>query len=379
MEISGKWLFKELDNIEYQGILYLTNNSIKLVVEDMPINTFVYPVRFSIVTGKTIDGLFTLVDVVYRGNFRHNNKTKLSHKTLYPNEILRGKLFESQSELSFRTFKFEIDGLKEWFNLKNIEEKEENSILKITYTKPKSTRFILRNLGTISFDFEESSFFEKDEYNTIYQLKQFVTTSLIALQDDDYKSSLALMKKIVQFFCLIFGKETHVHRQYFFDEINNRDLIFFSDSKDIEYQFNDRIQFSITYSDIKNQFDEILNNFLSLYESLSPTLNIWINFLINDKLNYDNSFILTCQALEAWHRRFFEENESYQSGEFNSYNGRRSPKFKTRIKKLLEYSESNFGKNIFESEGMDYSDISEKITKTRDHFTHFIVNSTLTD
>jgi len=370
MEIHGKWFFKELGNVGYQGVLYLSEKHNKLeIIDNLPISN--YPVRFTYVYGKTIEGDFTLINVIYQGNFRNNYKSGLVFKTLYCSEIIRGKFLNEEHELECKKFEFEIDGLKEWFNHNCISEQQENgSVLKIEYKKPETLHILIQNWGKLLFDFDESSSFAKDEYNTIYQLKQFATIILETNQKENYKSFISLSNKIKIFFYLIFGIETEILKQSFYDENNGNELIYFTEYKDVIHNFNNHSEFVIQYIEIKDDFEKIINAFIDTFLKLKPTLNIWINFLANDKLKDENTFLFSCQALEAWHRTFMEDKEKYIKGEFNNKFG--TPYFKTRIKKILEYFENEFKIIVFQEENMTFDNTAEIITNTRDYYTHHL-------
>ena len=113
MRIEGYWYFPELEK-ELFGTLIKENNKIDLkIIGDFPFNQCSM-LRFPLVSGKTCEGNFTLIDCIwdYRWRFNTESNTKTSYLSCY--SVIRSHYFNTIEELKFNHYKFNFSGLKDW-------------------------------------------------------------------------------------------------------------------------------------------------------------------------------------------------------------------------------------------------------------------------
>jgi len=368
MVIHGQWFFPDLDNKFYFGNLHIDDDKIKLnIFGELP--NVKMPIRFPIIYGKSIEGDFTLINAVWNRNLRANYTNNSVETGLFVSEVIRGHCYEKSEGVKFRKYSFELDGLKEWIKDLGIDVRDSNGQIKVEYLRPKTINFDIQNFGSGKIIFEESTCYDKEDYDTICQITQFVSILLETPDELKYDSFITIALKLRALFFLLFGKNPTLIRQLFSSK-EHEELIYFTNSRLIIHNFNEFSRFSVLFEDIKCNFESTLNSFLSKADQLEPILNIWMNFLTDDKLKDENKFLLVCQALEAFHRKFMEQNETYVNSESKTYGGSKSPYFKTRIKRIINLLEQSLQINI--TFGLDKESISEQITNTRDYYTHYL-------
>ena len=370
MKVNGNWYFTELDT-SFFGTLIKENSTIKLnIIGQLPYSNA--SARFPIVYGKTVEGDFTLLNCIWNGSYSYNHESKISESSLFCISVIRGNCFKNSNELLFNQFKFNFDGLKEWANLQNLNTDFSHKKVRAEYENPNPIEFNINNqiYGSLIFEFDD---FTERKSDAVHQINQYVYIQLKSQTELDYELYLKNKEVLIHFFYFAINYKIQPYIQRLFkynlqQSKRVKELVYIQPQNSEINNFPERHQFPFKFKDIENEFNDILTNWFCIYEKLTPIINIWYNFLTNDKLSIENKFILTCQVLETFHTRFKQKNETYIEGECSKHD--KNPYFATRIKKLIDFLRKNISDNIFK----DFNELdvlSKLIKETRNYYTHY--------
>ncbi len=385
MQIQGKWTIPDLDNEEFFGTLVKKDNRIKLRIMGI-LPDFKGWVRFPVIQGRTIEGLFTLIDCTaycsFFHNYSHNNNSEISETTISCSSIIKYHCFSNPEELKFNKFRFNFDGLKNWIKSnKHLNKKFNYTGIKLDYKDPDPILFDISNdiKGKIFVD----AYPMGPTNESIYSIFQDAYVEFSSSNPMQLEELLRLRRIISQFFmfALNYKIEPYIQR-IFSNEVKNEkqnslELIYLDahDSKTNMFPREHTIPF--TYQKVEQDFNTIFSNWLKIQPELEPVTNLF-NIFQNKNLNAENKFLFVCQALEAFHSRFIQKNESYSRKEVNQYKNKetgeaiKTPKFKTRINRLI----NSFRNNIIQLDDYfsqeDADNLPNIITNTRDYYTHHI-------
>jgi len=140
------------------------------------------------------------------------------------------------------------------------------------------------------------------------------------------------------------------------------------------------------FSDIKNDFEQSFNLWISKVDLLEPIIDLYFGTLYNDKLYLQSKFLNLTQAMESYHRRRYggtytspEENEKLS----NILNGAIPPNIasdhkesiKGKFKYLHEFSQRKRFKDLIHILHSNYGDIFDKYLENSNQFVEDVVNT----
>jgi hypothetical protein len=371
----GYWTIPSLGGYhEIYGYLLFEERRFKLVLTG-EVPRFKKPlVKFPIIYGRSKIGGYTLIDVIWQNAYGVNFNTNVVENTLICYKIILGHVFKSKTELVFNTFKFNFLGLREWLDKSKPKINYRFKGVTINYDSPKNIKFVIDDKTDGEFDFE------------LYKYPIIKSAALAEIKQNEYvilrsKGQTTLEKfveitnKLLTFFSLSINKRIatfhNIFQSSFIKDDNNRneDIHFIDHNREVDLKLPSGFVFPYKYTDIEDEFENIIQKWFEIVDVLSPISNIYLNFF-HESFNPSNKFLLLSQAIETFHARFrhYIDSDTYTRNEVN----RRyyTPYYKTRVKRVLNYFYSDVSQEYYDE--TEIEELSEKIVKTRDYYTHYL-------
>ncbi|MDA2943338.1 ApeA N-terminal domain 1-containing protein [Enterobacter cloacae] len=340
------------------------------------------------------DGLLTLDDCFYlTRNFSFGG---ISKSKIFVHKALIGATWEKDERVTFNTLSFEVDCLDEWIGITGISveycHKEKNA--SITYNPPKVIGIDL----DVGMKLEICFAYTLPRKSRLKEAKitQRVYFKLSTTESRDLNDFTAMAFKIVNLMCFAMD-----------EVISMKNLV--ATSNDIQrsgsgerkypalikifYQsipYSDKIpnrsfhDMLFSYSTIEENAQQVFNNWINAYESLSPAFSLYFSNKNGAHKYLDGKFLTLAQGLETYHRR--TSNETLMTAE----------KFEALVSKILDAcpeenvdwlkgrlthgNEINLGKRLkriiepFKERigtSGERSKLLRKIVDTRNYLTHY--------
>lgn len=323
-EIKGFWWLPNSEK-EVAGTLIYSSEKIELdLLGNLKEDTFLQDkeIRLDIILGFSDKGEeFTLIDCLNinsTGNF-----PGIATEQYSVNSFFVGGHFLTKEDIKFNSATFNFTHFTKWLNTSAFEE---------------ITR---HNTDDYSFKQKELIFKEQDTFNIyIPSINSYVEETYVANFNKDfnekvswtYKSGLTItpdefkefkwfrnnINTIKNLVMLFVGNVLHFEKIAFtgemiYDDFGEREkkyLYFYRQNMNkFKEEFSMR-DIMITYNDIKDYFEQIINRWIQKQEQLQTVTNLYFSDFYMDGY-LDTAFLNAVQTLEIYHRHSFNGNGVY--------------------------------------------------------------------
>lgn len=269
-------------------------------------------------------GLITLDDCFYtKKNLAFGG---ISKSKICANYALSGAAWDE--DITFNTFSFSVDCLDEWVGLSafSVELDWENHETKVRYKRPEDISITLDNGMTLEICFayitpsfpitKEAKITQRAYFRLISEelrdLCEFTTiaykiTNLMCFAIDEtvtIKNVSATSSKIKHD---IAGEQYPTTIKIYYQSVPYTE-------KEPNKHWHDML---FSYITIKDNAQQVFNNWINTYEYLSPAFNLYFSTKTGTQKYLDSKFLALAQGLETYHRRTSNEklmnNEVFES------------------------------------------------------------------
>ncbi|TQI82495.1 hypothetical protein FHU10_2527 [Serratia fonticola] len=341
-----------------------------------------------------VDGLVTLDDCSYScKNFSFGG---ISKSKILVRRALVGADWGKDEDVTFNTFSFTLDCLDEWVGISGIDVRYDRirKTAMINFNPPEIIEFTLDNEMKLSICFTyslPSSRSLKEAKITQDAYFKLESDKLLAL--NDFKT---VAYKITNLMCFAMdevvtmknvsatsseiqhevgaGKKYPVSIKIYYQSIPYSEKI----------PERDRYNMLFNFGTVKNNAQQVFNNWINAYEYLYPALGLYFSTKVGAQKYLDGKFLALAQGLETYHRRTSNEKlmeledfeslvskilEACPNEHIDWLKGRlmhgNEISLRNRLKKIIEPFEEHLGTS------KERSKLLRKIVDTRNYFTHY--------
>jgi hypothetical protein len=340
------------------------------------------------------DGLVTLDNCFYtKKNISFGG---ISKSKVHVNTVFSGVAYDKDEEITFNSLSFSIDCLDEWVGISGIKVQNDwdNRTAIISYKPPENISYSLDNGMQLEICFA-------------YTLPGFPNTTEAKITQRAYfKLSSDSLKPLISFTEIAY-KITNLMCFTIDDTVTLKDLT--ATSMEIQREinegksrpvpihiyyrsnpFSEKVpkkswhQMLFNYGVIKTNAQDIINNWLNAYETLSPALSLYFSTKTGAQKYLDGKFLALAQGLETYHRRTSDEKlmseevfgalvgsvkKNCPEESINWLDGRlmhgNEINLGKRLKKIIEPFKEHLGSS------KERSKLLRKIVDTRNYLTHY--------
>lgn len=319
---SGYFWLPSTPNHKIPGTLHITDGgNIELevvgILEDKGdfVHAFNNDVQPEIINGDIEDyGYITLKNCFYKNRNLHLTG-QISKSKIHANKAILGAAFESDDEVLINTLKFSIEGLSEWVGVSGftLSHEVETRTINLEYKLPEEITFNLNEKTKLKIGFsastpstpigksatiEEKTYFKlsSEEPGTLddfldlaFKITTFVGYAVNTTVGLD--SVIATSKDLEQ--DIGNGKKIPIELSIIYPS-----LPFTKEPPRIE-----RFGMLFRFGTVRSNFEAVLKNWLTAYEEIAPSLNLYFSVTNGDQKYLENRFLALAQCLETYHRR----------------------------------------------------------------------------
>ena len=391
-------------NISEEGRISLEVFGINTPPFDNPADTLVpAPEPFS--SGKRIERILgvikqkavTLEDCIY-GPYNFNFGGTISESTIHASRAYSGVLYEDTDSVTFNSVTFWLEGLHEWLMLSgySVEEQFTSDKLRFTVTSAPVEPIVvdLGDQSSLQFDLSRT-IPGVGPTATAITLNQLAHVAIHTDSPQPLDYFLSAIFPIEMLLALAMDRPSAITRVMAFTpelvrkvdgeerrlpiEVYGRFTPASSSSEDVSWH---RLLF--TYRDIADRVAEAITNWIRYCETASPAIRLHHSIASGGYRYAEGEFLSTVQAIEAIHRRTFEQGNYMPDSEFERMladvdnvlpAGHRErvlqrlqhanePSFRRRLKDLFKDFGNHFG------EKGDRDRLVDEIVRSRNYLTH---------
>jgi hypothetical protein len=316
--------------------------------------------------------------------------------------IFEGAHFQTEDDIKFNRISANLSKLEEWVNVWGINSDHiiEPNGINVNCNFLESIHFKIINSisGHFNFYFNSPTLPVPD-----FTIKQTTKIEMDIDNDMNFHTLLESLFHFNLFLTLGVFEDTFIKEI----EFTSKALTFYT-KENIQYQDRVKLLFSqrkknlkvlsrshhfflFKYTDIKTNFESIIQKFFKLKENISPVIDtIFSSFIDNDEYS-ENRFLNIVQALELYHRRIYENTVALKT-EFQSFLDpiliklsdqqkkwleeklyyKYEPNLRTRLKFLLRKFPINPLDKIIPNK-KDLYKLIDATVNTRNYYTHYDV------
>lgn len=340
------------------------------------------------------DGLVTLDYCFYtKKNFSFGG---ISKSKILVNRVLSGAAWDQDEAVTFNTFSFSVDCLDEWVGISgiNVDNNWESKTATISYNPPEKIGFILDNEMKLEICFaytlpgfpnlKEAKITQRAyfrlESEELRELNDFTTvafkiTNLMCFAMDE----IVAMKNVS-------ATSSEIQRDGGDDKQYPVPITVYYQSnpyseKTPKRNWHDML---FTFGSIKDNAQQVFNNWISAYEYLSPAFGLYFSTKTGAQKYLDGKFLALAQGLETYHRRISTETlmepESFESLVSTVLDGCPDEHIDWLKGRLMHGNEINLGKRLKKiiepfkdhlGTSKERSKLLRKIVNTRNYLTHY--------
>ncbi|MGI0047777.1 MAG: HEPN domain-containing protein [Nitrosotalea sp.] len=323
-EYTGKWnLPGNSEHIAY-GTLKYDNGSISLKIsgslqdEPEPKSIIEYlqqlrSHRFDTILGITDEGIeITLEDCIWTHRSGGGTGSQSSQITTYHvNTMFVGVQYGGLKNIKFNNVTVKYTNFKEWINESGIttDQNLEEGKFTINSETPESHK------GHLIDDFDYNIFHHvdnpghhQDRFDAT--IKQDTLISITSKNKHEYSEFHKLHYRLQNFFMLCIGYSIRpLLITASMDDIKGKIILIYQSSVDVSGNHapirND--QMILTFKDLNEKEESVFQNWLTSYKDLEDAFDLYFENFTNSNLYPQDRFENVIQALEAFHRRRFDD------------------------------------------------------------------------
>ncbi|MCL2805052.1 MAG: hypothetical protein FWD26_03835 [Treponema sp.] len=397
-EIKGFWWLPEQPENRTAGVLYKSNEGTHLLelfgnIEGK--RFFTTSNKYPIINGFSSKGRkYTLFDTFIKN--QTSSAPGFTEITILANIVLENILLGKKEDLKLKAISTSFLFLDDWIMINGFSRSDNCSAkTKIEYKLPSSIEYDINKEFCLKINFQ--CFPSPSVINTKeVAVKQTVEIKIEGSENnlDYYMEKIYIFKCLLMLFINNYTNTSNIRVEAIGE--NNEHIIvpiYFSDDKQkINKKEMIFTEFIATYSNIKDEFLDILNYWYSSYNKLSNSYSLFFDTSFKSGLNLENKFLNLINALESYHRNnnnfvsSYMDKEEYLSGMYHkliknipsSIEQDFQEALKSRIKFGYEYSLRRRLKELFSSNNnflnnfiYDAEILQKEIIDSRNYYTHY--------
>ncbi|MBL3648863.1 ApeA N-terminal domain 1-containing protein [Bacillus sp. RHFS10] len=313
-DIMGKWWKKDIPEDSVFGTLKYTPESITLelvgvLCDEGDLFNFDREVPNEIY-GVSVNGESFKINVLSRIS-ASTPSPGIPGETYSVRSFLVGNYTEEFPE-NFDNILYNADYLTQWIAPQVFEETRipRDNYYKIEYSVPETRKYNIESLNSII----EETFMgnTRMDYLSNIEVKARHTSwfKIIPEQSRDIDWFLKVIRSFKGFLNLLIDytttDENIILRVFKSEENRYLEYKYFESIKEVKKKKKGNVQFLFDYEDLKEKFGEIMNSWFEKEDKLITILTFHLHNFEN--LYIDSKYINAVQALEIFHRRFYEGN-----------------------------------------------------------------------
>ncbi len=319
----------------------------------------------------------------------------ISKSLIFVNKAFLGVAFDDGESAEFNSFQFSVEGIDEWVGLSGIKVfiGTKDNIARITNKPIEPILFDLNNDMKLMIVFDSS-------VSGIGQITEAKVTQkayfkLVSEQDRQLNEFTSMSYKLITLLCFALEKTVGIEQvsvtssKYNLEgggKITPQKILLYYQSRPYlkEPPSIDRHKMLFNYPQIRENAEEIINNWLNAYELFDSALNLYFLAVAGSSENLSSRYLALVQGLETYHRR--TTNETYTNIEeyynlvntlINNCPDEHKKWLCNRLYRSNELSLSKRIRNIIEPYKEYFGNSRERkkliwlITVTRNYLTHY--------
>jgi hypothetical protein len=227
------------------------------------------------------------------------------------NSLFIGEHYTRIEDILFNRIVVQLKNLPEWLNISGFKIDNSSNSTSISYTQPPAISFTINEFFKGEFTFAHSTHYAKNP--SIEETISLVISSTDEERVYTYSDFLEMMyafQMLLTFstFSASFPLKIEFYSSAVCDDFFGKKVLrpvklintirVRRGERDVHSAF-----MLFNYIDIKENFQNIINNWIVKLSYFRPAINLYLNPLYNDNLNLENSFINMAQAIEYYHRK----------------------------------------------------------------------------
>lgn len=340
------------------------------------------------------DGLVTLDDCFYTQ--KNISFGGISKSKVCVNRVLSGVAYDENEVVTFNTLSFSVDCLDEWVGISgiNVDRDWENKATTISYNPPENIVYSLDNGMQLEICF--ACTLPGFPNTTEAKITQRAYLKLKSEELRSLNDFTEIAYKLTNLMCFAIDTTVTLKNLSATSSEIQRDA---GDGKKysvpvkIYYRsipFAEKVpnkswhQMLFNYGTIKNNAQDVFNNWIRAYEIMKPALSLYFSTKNGAQKYLDGKFLALAQGLETYHRRTSDE-KLMDSEDFellvSTINENCPEQHLTWLKsKLMHGNEINLGKRLkrivdpFKDKlgsSSERNKLLRKIVDTRNYLTHY--------
>ncbi len=316
-EYEGHWWLPENPNHTVGGILTFDPKSgadLKLLGSFKELQNLNKRIEPNIILGLSEGKRITLYNCIEtRTQISMPGTVQTNYNALY---VLVGLHFKEKKLLKFNSYSVSYNHLNEWLNICGFTEKihfnEDNTFKgqELSFFWPESDNYRLNNFD-ISTDFRYDiktkgvkKYILDQTCSIKFEFKKRISIDAFSKIEYHFQNFLSLAMLNASYPLKVIAKAndlfiTDKNQKKRFFEI----FIYHAINSEISKHKYDNKEILFSYSDIKENFQVMLENWFNKKELLSPVFNLYFANLYNPKSYLNTKFLNFVYALETYHRR----------------------------------------------------------------------------
>lgn len=243
---------------------------------------------------------------------------EVTKSIVYSNMVLSGAMWEHNENITFNTYSFSFDLLDEWLCTSSID---------VSYSEDfKSAAITYTQLNTINYELDNGMNLEISFRNTLPGIGAHFTEAKITQEAffklrsedprplEDYKNIVYKIHNLISFaiddiVSLKWVQATSDDLRM--SETRPVDIDIYYSSRPYKEQVPNKMwhEMMFTFPTIKNNAQDIFNNWINAYETLSPAIGLYFSTQTDAYDFLEGEFLAFAQGIETFHRR--TSNESW--------------------------------------------------------------------
>ncbi len=256
-------------------------------------------------------GLVTLDGCFYK--HWHHFSNGISKSLLHVGKALLGIAYDDQEPLLFNVLQFSVEGIDEWVGLNgiNVDYQDEKRTATVTYSPLDEISLNLNNGMKLLISFSWT--LPGLPHITEAKITQKACFKLVSQQERPLEDFISIAHKLTTFLCFAVDKTVCIDQVAATSNADESEFpspipLYYESSpytKEVPKVYPYHMLFR--YPAIKARAEQILNNWLQIYEKIEPALNLYFGVTTGGLRYLDTKVLALAQGLEIYHRRTSDE------------------------------------------------------------------------
>ena len=256
-------------------------------------------------------GLVTLDGCFYK--HWHPFSNGISKSLLHVGKALLGIAYDDQEPLLFNVLQFSVEGIDEWVGLSgiNVDYQDEKRTATVTYSPLDEISLNLNNGMKLLISFSWT--LPGLPHITEAKITQKACFKLVSQQERPLEDFISIAHKLTIFLCFAVDKTVCIDQMAATSNADGSEFpspipLYYESlpyTKEVPKVYPYHMLFR--YPAIKAKTEQILNNWLQIYEKIEPALNLYFGVTTGGLRYLDAKVLALAQGLEIYHRRTSDE------------------------------------------------------------------------